>query len=438
MILKESLKMISLTSLRESKYLKNGIWLLLLQIFKVIAPLITLPYITRILPVSTYGEFIISLNWITYLQVLVEYGFELTGAQKIAVCSDNIIERSKVRSKILFAQISLLLPSILLLTGIVLFSALKQTQLICMSILFLGVFSVAFQQNWFFQGICEMQNITLVNVIARSISIILIFIFVKSADDLYLYCILFVSSSILSSILGCIIAKKKYKLEIIIPNVHSILSELKDGWSLFTSSFLTRVFTNVGVTILGFVALKEEVGAYAAIYKITFILTILFSALSQSIYPQMCKVFSKSPLNNGIKNVIKIAVPVLTFFLFACIVLIFFRDYIVGIAFGSLYIPFAYLLVPFSVWTFFGILNNFLGIQILVASNHKKLYSTAFTICVTSSLLLMFVLGSLNGVLGVALGSMFGECILTMVLLFFIKKLSRTISNEKSNACFRN
>lgn len=421
--------MVCLTDIKRSKYLKNGAWLMVLQVFNLIAPLITLPYITRILPVSTYGEFIISLNWITYLQVLVEYGFTLTGAQKIAVCLDDARERSRVRSNILFAQISLLAPCLLIVFLINLFSTINHTQFICMCILFLGVLSVAFHQNWFFQGICEMQNITLVNVISRTVSIALIFLLVKSPNDLYLYCFLYVSNSILSSVIGCIIAKRKYKLALYIPDISSILKEIKDGWSLFVSSFMTKIFTNVGVTILGFIALKEEVGAYAAIYKITFVLTLLFSAISQSIYPQICKVFANESFNLGVRNVRKIAIPVLLFFLFSCIVLILIRNYVVNIAFGSMYLPFAYLLIPFAIWTFFGILNNFLGIQTLVASNHKKQYSVAFSLCVISSLLLMLLLGRLYGVLGVAVGSMLGEIILTLILLFYISRISKETAN---------
>jgi PST family polysaccharide transporter len=421
--------MACLIDIKHSKYLKNGMWLLLLQVFKMIAPLITLPYIIRIMPVSTYGEFVISLNWITYLLVLVEYGFGLTGAQKIAVCSENNAERSKVRCNILFAQFFLLIPCALILFVLCFFSSVNHVQILCMLILFLEVLSVAFQQNWFFQGICEMQNITLVNVISRLISIVLIFLFVKSQDDLFLYCFLYASTSIISSVVGCVIAKRKYKLTFYIPNVSSILKEIKDGWSLFISSFMTKIFTNVGVTILGFVALKEEVGAYAVIYKITFILTLLFSAVSQSIYPQNCKVFANESFDLGVKNVKKIAFPVLLFFLFGCVVLIVVRNYVVKIAFGSMYLPYAYLLVPFAVWTFFGILNNFLGIQTLVASNHKKQYSVAFTLCIISSLLLMLLLGRISGVLGVAVGSMLGEIILTLILLFYISRISKETAN---------
>ena len=255
-----------------SKVVKNGAWIIVLQIFNMVAPLITLPYITRILSSSDYGEFSISLNWIGYLQVLVEYGFTLTGAQKIAVCEDNPIKRSVVRNNILFAQLFLLLPCFMILLALFAFAPIENVQIFCMSILFLCVISVAFQQNWFFQGISEMQNITLINVVSRSVSVALIFLLVKEPNDLYLYCLLYSSTFVIASISGCLIVWKKYKLFFTKPRLKNVFFEIKDGWSLFISSFMTKIFSNVGVTILGFIALKEEVGAYAAIYK-----SLLFS-----------------------------------------------------------------------------------------------------------------------------------------------------------------
>lgn len=70
--------------LTTSKLIKNGFWLFVLQVFNTVVPMFTLPYITRILGPSGYGDFSLALNWILYLQVIVEYGFGYWGARKIA------------------------------------------------------------------------------------------------------------------------------------------------------------------------------------------------------------------------------------------------------------------------------------------------------------------------------------------------------------------
>lgn len=72
-----------ITSLLKSKVLVNSAWLIVLQVFNTVVPLLTLPYITRVLGTSNYGVFSLALNWITYFQVIVEYGF---GLQVLARC----------------------------------------------------------------------------------------------------------------------------------------------------------------------------------------------------------------------------------------------------------------------------------------------------------------------------------------------------------------
>ena len=67
----------------KSKVFKNGFWLTILQLVNTVIPILTIPYITRILGAEEYGVFSIALNWVTYLQVFVEYGFGLSGARKV-------------------------------------------------------------------------------------------------------------------------------------------------------------------------------------------------------------------------------------------------------------------------------------------------------------------------------------------------------------------
>ena len=74
-----------LADLLKSKVLANSAWLIILQVFNTIVPLLTLPYITRVLGTSNYGVFSLALNWVTYFQVIVEYGFGFTGARKVSI-----------------------------------------------------------------------------------------------------------------------------------------------------------------------------------------------------------------------------------------------------------------------------------------------------------------------------------------------------------------
>ena len=414
--------MTRISKILESKLAKNGFWMILLQGFNTIIPLLTLPYITRILSTSSYGEFSIALNWIGYFQVIVEYGFGLTGARRAATYK-NKEKVDKVHSSIICARLVLLAFCMILFIVVIITSKIEKMQIICMIILFLMVVAVVFQQNWYFQGIAEMKNIAIINVISRTISVVLIFLLVKVPEDLYLYCLLYISNFLISSLVGCIVVWTKYKVKFSFQSFNAIKNEIIEGWPLFVSSAMTKIFGSIGITILGIISTKDAVGVYSAINKIPYILTLAFSAISQALYPFMCNSFVGS-FDEGVKKVRKYAVPVFLFFAIGGIFIILTNKIIVNIAFGADYVGSSTLLIPFVIWVLFGIINNFLGIQTLVASGHQKEYSMAFTISIVVMLVLMFVLGHIFGAYGIAYASMVSEIALSVMLIMFIRKIS--------------
>ena len=136
-----------LNKILKSKVFSNGIYLYILQIFNTVLPLITLPYITRILGDSQYGVFSKTFNYITYCQALVEYGFALAGARKVSLC-DSKEERDKVFSNIVYSKMLLTLASFLVVV-VLSFTIIKDsTQAMCLFILSLLFVAEIFNQTW--------------------------------------------------------------------------------------------------------------------------------------------------------------------------------------------------------------------------------------------------------------------------------------------------
>lgn len=404
-----------------SKVATNGLWLVLLQSFNTIVPLITLPYITRVLSTDSYGEFSLALNWIGYFQVIVEFGFGLTGARKVAM-RENDDELNLIHSNILYARILLMIFSFVFLVIISTIFSVPKTQIISMIILFLMVLATAFQQNWLFQGMSDMKPIAIINMVSRVISVILIFSLVNDTKDLYLYCFLYISNFIMASLMGYVIVYKKYKIRLIFVTFQQIITEIKEGWYLFLSSAMSKIFSGIGITILGIAATKSEVGIYSAINKIPLILTLFFAAISQALYPFMCTQFSIS-MDKGLEMLKKIAVPIIGLFSILSIILVIFNKSIILILFGESYSNYSTLLIPFVVWVLAGIINNFLGIQSLVAAGYQKEYSREFQKSVIFMLISMLVLGRYFGSFGIAYSSMFSELFLSILLYRKLKKI---------------
>jgi len=420
MIIKEKIQM-----LKRSKVVQNGAWLYVLQIFNTAIPLITLPYITRILGASQYGVFSSSLNLIGYFQVVVEYGFNLSGARKIAMAKDED-EISRIFSSIMASQLLLCLISFFAMMIICFFINITRNQFNCMVILYLAVFGTAIEQIWLFQGLQVMQFITIVSVFSRTISVVLIFVLVRNAEQVYLYCGLYAITFLLIGIISLLIVILKLNVHFKKVTITDLFIEIKDGWYLFTTSAMTRIFSGIGITVLTFTSTNSNVGIYAAIQKIPLMLTMLYAPIGQAIYPYVSQHYASSFVEgiNIVKKISKFILPIVSI---TSLIIILGSKTIINIVYGSEYSANSYLLIPLICWMVLGILNNLLGIQVLVASGHLREYSTAFRIGVIAIVILNIVFGVFGKIYGVAIAAMLAELTLTIAIIFQIRKIKRKI-----------
>lgn len=404
-----------------SNIVKNGMWLYILQIFNTVIPLVTLPYITRMLGASQYGIFSSSLNLIGYFQIIVEYGFNLSGARKVAMAEDNN-EISNIFSRIVLSKLLLCVIAFLLMVFISMLLSIRGSQFFCMIILYSMVLGTAIQQTWLFQGLQVMKYITIASVISRTISVILIFILVKNSADVYLYCSLYALTFLLMGIISSIMVKYKFNIHLKRITLRNIFSEIKDAWYLFTTSAMAKVFSGISITVLTFTSTDASVGIYSAIQKIPIMLTMIYAPVGQVIYPYISQQYASSFEHgmNKVKKIIKLVVPLV---IIVCFIIIAFSNPIVNILYGLEYSTYSNLIIPLAFWLVLSILNNLLGIQILVASGNTKEYSIAFRLGVIAIFLFNILFGTIYGMYGVAVATMLAEFILTTSIIYQIIKL---------------
>ena len=406
-----------------SKVVKNGMWLVVLQIFNMVVPLLTIPYITRVLGTTNYGIFSLALNWVTYIQVIVEYGFAFTGARQVSISSDDNLQ--KLFSRIITARLILMSFSYVTVNIFGYLLSIDNVSMISLNILFAIVVGVAFQLNWLFQGKQDMKHITIINAIARLVSVVAVFCIVKSSEQTYLYCSCYALTFLISAALSLGLANKKYGLKFRLCSLEDAFGEMKQGWYLFISQAMAKIFSGIGITVLGIFASASIVGVYSAIYKIPFVIILLFSPISQALYPHMSVCF-KTSLAFGMKKIINIAKFIIPPFIIAGIIIVIFKEKIISLAFGDEYVYYSVIIIPLMMWVVFSILNNFLGIQILVASGNQQTYSKAFTLSSVVSIFFNISLGFLFGIYGVAIAAPVGE----ILLAFLLYKKVHNLLNE--------
>lgn len=404
----------------EYRSVKNGAWLYLLQFFNMVVPLVTIPYITRILGASKYGVFSIALNIVGYLQVVVEYGFGLSASRDVAIRgTENLCKQF---TTVIFSRILLTIASAFV--GFLYIIINRSDTQLCASFVVLCICLLGYcaQMNWIFQGLQEMKFISVVNIIARTASTILVFLVVKSDQDLLLYCFLYSLSPFLSGWIGCFLAKKRYSLRLIKVGIHDVIQELKNGFYVFTVNLSARIFGAIGVTFLGMFAASAEVGIFSAIQKIPNLLILLWSPINQVIYPISSKRFSED-VESGLNFVKKIKGYALPLFILGSLILSVFSNFITNLLFGLEYAVYSYWMIPLLFWVVISIDNNFLGTQILLASGHDKEYGKTFQIGVAATVILNFILSYFFKGLGAAIAPMASELFFNVLLRVTVKRI---------------
>lgn len=401
---------------------RNGAWMYALQIFNTVVPLLTLPYVTRVLGSGGYGLFSIALNFTSYFQVVVEYGFDMSATRKVAVSSGDKESLSASFSRVLSARIFLFILCCMILGLYCLANAEQIAQVACLVLMMISVLGSCIQQTWVFQGMQDMRFISLATIFGRTISTVLVFAFVRTADDVLIYCFLYSISPVLSGAIGLLVARKRYELKYRWVGFSGIMNELRDGFYVFTTQLSSKVFGSIGLTFLGIVSSPREVGVYAAIQKIPNTLMLAWTPISQVIYPIVSKKMARS-VKEGASFIRRIRLAVLVGFGAMAVLISLFSRQIVEIAFGSEYSRHSYYVIPLLAWLVVAINNNFLGVQTLLASGHDKEYSACFQIGVVITLLLNWVLIYSFGGLGAAVAPLASEIMLAVLLAKKVREL---------------
>lgn len=157
-----------------------------LQVFNILLPLVTYPYLIRVLGSNVYGTVIYAQALIMYFSLIINFGFNISGTKKIAENINDKVKLSEIVSSIYTIKLFLFLISFLiLLLSIYFISSIREIWLLIL-FSFTATLNELFFPQWYFQGVDKMKYITLLNISARVLFTVLIFFVVKDKGD-YLY-----------------------------------------------------------------------------------------------------------------------------------------------------------------------------------------------------------------------------------------------------------
>ena len=229
---------------------KNFLALGILQGTNFLIPLIIMPYLVSTIGIDSYGVVSFVQVVMIYFFSLTDYGFAITATQEIATNKSDLSKVSKIFSKVVSTKIVLVLFSALSITLLLFVVPYLKEEQLTVILGFALVIGQTSLPTWFFQGMEKMKYITYINLAAKLIFTILIFVFINEKSD-YPYVLFFFGlGNLLSGVFGIFYAIRNYDITFRLATVREVQSELKKGWGLFVANFSITSYMNSNLFIL--------------------------------------------------------------------------------------------------------------------------------------------------------------------------------------------
>lgn len=385
-------------------------------------PLITFPYASRILMADGIGQVQFFQSIIDYVSLCTALGIPLYAVREIARIRDNKELRSRTTIEIL------LLHAILTLVGYIVVFILAKTVakieidaslfFLLSTTLFFNTIGVA----WFYQAIEDFKYITLRSLFVRILSLVALFIFVKTKQDLFYYAGILVIGTVGNNIFNFFRLRKYIKLSKGEFKRLNLLRHLIPALKIFILNLVISIYVNLDSVMLGFLKNEESVGYYAAATRLTKAILGIVSSLGAVLLPRFSNM-----ITNGQKEEFQLLANKAASFTIAlslpmCVGLIFMAAPIIHIFCGNGFEPSILTLKLVAPIVLFIGLSGIIGMQILYPQGREKyvIISTMVGACI--NLLINYLLIPQYGQYGAALGTVIAEFMVTVIMILLGRK----------------
>lgn len=413
--------LLTIKSYISSSVARNALSLYLIQFANYILPLITVPYVVRVLTPSGYGLVAFGQSFVAYFDLFIDYGFSLSATRKISVARHDPMAVSRIVVNVWAAKLILCLTSFLVLLLLVnVVPTLRQNKILLFIIFGTTLGSLLFPY-WLFQGMERMVHIAVINLLVRLMVVAGIFTLIKRPEDYLWYAGLGSLGSITAGMVGMVSAFYLFTLPLIWPSWQEIWQALKEGWVLFLSMASVSLYTLGNAFILGMLTNPTVVGYYSAGEKIMKALLGLIGPIAQAAYPRFAKmaVDSKALALQWSRRMLFLMGGI---GLALSIVLFIAAPLIVKIILSSQYERSIMVIRILALLPFLVAVSNVLGIQIMLPFRKDRLFTAILFGAGLVNLLLAFVLTPLWQELGMATAVLVSEVFVTFSMFACLTK----------------
>lgn len=396
---------------------ENFVSLSLLRVIELLLPLITLPYVLRVLGKSNYGIIVLAISLINYFTALTDYSFRITATRDVAINKNNKRQLDLIYSNVITVRMLFcILSTIIILIIIFLYPPFREEIVVFLLTLPI-LFGYVLFPEWFFQGIEKMRYITYLNLGIKIFFTICIFVFIRDINDYWMYPMFNSLGYIGAGIVGQMMLTRKYKLRYYWIGKKRIKSVLKNNFPIFVNQFLPTLYNNTTSFLLGIMAPTYMLGIYDAIKKVVELFYTFANIIAKVFFPFLNRVknaFNKYKKAMLIIGVFLTLIPIVSYKL-----ILWYLDINNNFALPCL--------ILLSVSVFFIILYDIFGLNFFIVHNQDKLVMRNTIMASLIGFILAFPLIYYFGIIGAALNLVLSRGIMGLGLTYKYHKSKEII-----------
>ncbi len=393
----------------EKNTVKNTMMLYVMAFVKLILPLVTLPYLTRALTKETYGVVTYTRACMTYIQLIIDFGFILSSVKDIVHAQGDKEKIGFITGHTFLAKTFLIAVSFVAML-IMCFSIRILRNNVAFALLsFAGTATTAYLADFLFRGLEKMHIVTIIFLITKSVSTALTFLLIRGDNQVLLIPVLDIVANLLATLLSFIWVYR-LGIKIRINSLRMTFWMVKDSFSYFISSMATTVFSVLNTILIGVVITDlEQIAYWGLCIQIVSAIQGLYAPLTNGVYPHMLREKSL----RFVHKVLALIMPVVTVgcvasFLLSktALLVVGGKEYVEAYRLFRCLIPVLFFSFPAQLygWPTLGAIGlvkqttistiaaaivQVLGLVLLIATNTMTLYSVAILKCLVELFLMV-------------------------------------------------
>lgn len=388
-------------------------------------PLLTLPYILRVVGPANYGVYGFIYILVQYALIFNNYGFDFSATKQVAQHRDDKVYVNKVYNAVIACRFLLFLASLcffMLLSLWLLPSASQRWMLLGGLSLVLGN---TFTAVWFFQGMEKMRYLTIVNVLGKTLFLLLVFVVIRKPEHYVLLPLLDGLGYVAGGITSLLIARNRFGIRLAWPSWADIRSQFRSGAAIFGSTLGMTLYRKSNIFILNFFVGDAALGIYTAAEKIITGFQGIISPVSQALFPHLGRSFVGRTYRENIQTLIRVAKYLVPLLAAATLFVVLFADWLIRLLCGAEFMAAKELLMVMSPVLLFGGMNYLLGIVGLVNLDRGRSFFGSVLLAGATSIAWVLLMASRLGALAGAWAMTLSEFVLFLTCLIVLVGLWR-------------